>query len=68
MIRSLTFGVGQRDGKYHAYWDAPDGRMEGPARDTEKEALADRDQAVQIAVMHVRSNMPDSVVNVGKVQ
>lgn len=68
MLRSLNFGVGVRNGKHHAFWDSEDGRMEGPPRDTEKEALADRDRALQLAVMHIRAKMPEAVVSTSRIQ
>jgi hypothetical protein len=70
MIHSLNFNVGQRDGKWFALWDdaETDNHMEGPARDTEAEAIADRDRAAQLAVMVLRTHMPGAIITNERVQ
>ena len=70
MIHSLNFNVGQRDGKWHACWDDAETKikMEGPARDTEAEAIADRDRAAQLAVMVLRAHMPGAIITNERVQ
>jgi predicted RNase H-like HicB family nuclease len=68
MIQSMNFNVGTRDGKWYALWDDPDGKMEGPARDTEAEALADRDRATQLAVMALRKHIPGATVTTKRIQ
>jgi hypothetical protein len=68
MIQSMKFNVGTRDGKWYAVWDDPDGNMEGPPRDTHEEALKDRDYAVQMAVMSMRTHIPGSNITVGRIQ
>lgn len=70
MIHSLNFNVGQRDGKWFALWDGAetDNHMEGPARDTEAEAIADRDRAAQLAVMVLRAHMPGAIITNERVQ
>ena len=62
----LNFGVGERDGKFHAYWDDPEGRMEGPARDTEAEALKDRDYAAILGAEHIAKHFPRAKIRVGR--
>jgi hypothetical protein len=66
MIQSMNFNVGTRDGKWFALWDDPEVKMEGPARDTEAEALKDRDHAAQLAVMILRTRMPGAKITVEK--
>jgi hypothetical protein len=70
MIHSLNFNVGQRDGKWFALWDDAEtnNHMEGPARDTEAEAIADRDHAAQLAVMVLRQRMPGAVITKESIQ
>jgi hypothetical protein len=50
MIRTVRFDVGQNpeSGKFHAVY-RPEGKegLTGPPRDTEQEAIADRDEAIR---------------------
>ena len=64
MIQSMNFNVGTRNGKWYALWEDPDGKMEGPARDTEVEALVDRDRAVKLAAMTLLTSIPGAVITV----
>ena len=68
MIQSMIFNVGQRVGKWYACWDDPDGRMEGPARDTKAEAIADREHAAQLAMTVLRRHMPGAVITKERIQ
>ena len=68
MIECLVFGIGKRGEKHHAYADFPDGRMEGPARDTEAEAMADRDRFGRLAMDHLKKVMPDGITTIQKLQ
>ena len=55
MLKTMLFGVGQRDGKWHAYCDADDfPRMLGPARDTEEEARVDQAEAQKLGMQAMR--------------
>jgi hypothetical protein len=64
MKMEFNFGVGERDGKFHAYWDDPEGRREGPARDTEAEALKDRDYAAILCAKHLAKYFPQAKIRV----
>ena len=70
MIHSMNFSVGQRDGKWFALLDEAETNthMEGPARDTEAEAIADRDHSAQLAVMVLRAHMPGAIITNERVQ
>jgi hypothetical protein len=53
MIKTVIFGVGERGGKFHSFMEAEgEPRLEGPARDTEAEALRDRDKGMQLSIYH----------------
>ena len=61
----LNFNTGTRNGNWYAFWNDPDGKMmEGPARDTEVEALVDRDRAVKLAAMTLLTSIPGAVITV----
>jgi hypothetical protein len=65
MKMELNFGVGECDGKFHAYWDDPEGeRMLGPARDTEAEALKDRDNAAILGAECMAKHFPRAKLRV----
>jgi predicted RNase H-like HicB family nuclease len=68
VILSVTISVGQRDGKWHAVVDDPDCSMEGPARDTEAEAIADRDHAAKLFETILLEHMPKAVITKSRVQ
>lgn len=48
-VRTLIYGVGEMEGKHHAFCElSPNDRFLGPARDTEEEAMQDRDEIVAL--------------------
>jgi hypothetical protein len=69
MLETLDFAIGTRGEKWHAVWrNAPDGQMEGPARETKQEALRDIDNITSLAKRVFRKLFPHCIINVGRVQ
>ena len=61
-------GTGTVGDKHVAWCDMPDGRWTGPERETEAEAIADRDKLAKVAEAIIKKRMPNAIITKGKIQ
>jgi hypothetical protein len=68
MLEVFNMGIGMIGDKHVAWCDMPDGRYIGPERDTEQEAIADRDNLAALAEAYMKNRIPNAIITRARLQ